>query len=148
MSPSNVGVHDKWSSASLRIFGEKLRPEQIDAMLGLKATHIHLKGQRRSPRHKAVWRESLWSLRSRLSDDHSIADHLEWLLERLEPKADAIKTLSAEYHLDFFCGFSSDSGQGGFKLDSITLERIAKLGVPLVVDLYPPGARHKASQPM
>ena len=101
MSPSNVGVHDKWSSASLRIFGEKLRPEQIDAMLGLKATHIHLKGQRRSPRHKAVWRESLWSLRSRLSDDHSIADHLEWLLERLEPKADVIKTLSANITLTF-----------------------------------------------
>jgi hypothetical protein len=37
-----------------------------------------------------------------------------------------------------FCGFSSGNGQGGFTLDSDTLTRIAKLGIPLIVDLYPP----------
>jgi len=131
--------HDRWSSASIRIFGEKLQPEEVEAALALKATRTHLKGQPRSPVQKTVWRETLWSLRSPLSPDRSVGDHLTWLLDRLEPKLDAIRALSADHRVDLFCGFSSGSGQGGFTLDPIILVRLANLGVPLVLDLYPPG---------
>jgi len=38
----------------------------------------------------------------------------------------------------FLCGFAPGSGQGGFTLDAKTLQRIAALGVPLSINLYPP----------
>ena len=142
--PMDVDDEGKWSRASVRIFGETLQPEEIEAKLGLKATRTHVKGQPRSRRYNVPWRHSLWSLESPLSDDHDMADHLKWLLDRLEPRLDVIMALSAEYRVDLFCGFSSGSGQGGFTLDSTTLARIAKLGVPLVVDLYPPGVDEEA----
>jgi hypothetical protein len=66
-----------------------------------------------------------------------------WILDRLEPRLDALRTLSAKYRVDLFGGFSSGSGQGGFTLDSTTLARIAKLGVPLIVHLYPPRVREE-----
>jgi hypothetical protein len=68
------------------------------------------------------------------------AEHLNWLLDVLEPKSSLIKTLSKDYQVDLFCGFSSASGQGGFKLDATMLRRLGDLGIPLVLDLYPPGS--------
>jgi hypothetical protein len=66
-------------------------------------------------------------------------DHLKWLLERMEPKADSIIELAERFRVEFFCGFSSGNGQGGFELDCTLLARIAKLRASLVLDLYPPG---------
>lgn len=66
-----------------------------------------------------------------------MADHVRWLLDSLEGRLDALKALSEKYRVDLFCGFSS-GGQGGFVLDSSTLARLGRLGVPLVLDLYPP----------
>jgi len=96
-----------------------------------------MKGQRHS-RGRGAWRESAWLLSSPLDKHENLADHIKWLLDRLEPKADIVKGLSAKYRVDIFCGFSSGSGQGGFTLDSKTLARLAKLGVPVGLDLYPP----------
>jgi len=67
-----------------------------------------------------------------------MVDHLKWLLDSLEPKRDVIRELSRKYRIDFFCGFASMNQQGGFTLDSVTLARLAELGVPLELDLYPP----------
>jgi hypothetical protein len=62
------------------------------------------------------------------------------LLDSIEPKLMVLRALAAQCHpILLQCGFSSESGQGGFTLDSDTLERISKLGVRLSVDLYPPG---------
>jgi hypothetical protein len=66
-------------------------------------------------------------------------DHLNWLLDALEPKWDIISRIAKQYEADFFCGFSSENGQGGCTFSVALLERLAKLGVPLALDLYPPG---------
>ncbi len=133
--------NEKWSQASVRIGGETLQPEEIGAALGLQATRTHLKGQQRSQRapiRKAVWNDSMWLLSSPLGKDRDLAEHLPWLLDALEPKFDVFKSLSEKYQIVFICGFCSAHGQGGFVLDNVTLTRLAKLGVPVLVDLYPP----------
>ena len=126
-----------WSHASLRIFGEALQPDEVGAALGIEASYVHLKGQRHG-RNGPAWRESAWLLQSPLGKEHGLDEHIKWLLERIEDKVDVVRKLCGEYRIDVFCGFSSGCGQGGFTLDSKTLERIAKLGVSLALDLYPP----------
>jgi hypothetical protein len=69
-----------------------------------------------------------------------MADHLQWLLDAIEPKADALKELSEHCKVLFFCAFASENGQGGFTLDPRTLARLAALNIPFSLDLYPPGA--------
>lgn len=130
--------HRKWSKASLRIFSEELLPDEVGAVLGLRATSVHVKGEPRSRHHKDVWRDSFWYLASPLGDERVMGDHLNWLLDSLEPRMDAVMKLSETCRIDLFCGFSSENGQGGFTLDPATLARIARLGVPLILDLYPP----------
>lgn len=128
----------KWFRASLRISGETLRPDEIDSQLGIKPTMMHLRGEPRPGKTKLVWEHSLWILESQPGDDADPVEHLTWLLNRLEPKASVIKSLSGAFQVDLFCGFSSESGQGGFTLDPVTLDRVGRLGIPLTLDLYPP----------
>jgi hypothetical protein len=98
---------------------------------------MHVKGQLRK-NGKDRWHNSLWFLESPLGENRNLNDHLAWLLDQLEPKIPVLNTLSQSHRVDLFCGFSSGSGQGGFVLDSSTLARLGRLGVPLVLDLYPP----------
>jgi len=127
-----------WSRASFRIFGDALQPKEIASALGLRATHEYLKGELFDPKSTSVRRESGWLLESPLGKRRDMVDHLNWLLDALEPKRDVIGELSRKYRVDLFCGFGSMNGQGGFTLDSVVLARLANLGVPLALDLYPP----------
>lgn len=128
----------KWFRAALRISGERLQPAEISSLLGLEPSRTRLPGEPRSSNSNLVWSHALWCLESQLSDDRDPVDHLHWLLNLLEPKAALLQDLSGKFHLDFFCGFSSANGQGGFTLDPATLQRIARLGIPFTLDLYPP----------
>jgi hypothetical protein len=62
------------------------------------------------------------------------------LLDLFEPKAQLINLIGQDYSVDFFCGFSSENGQGGAEFDRGLLGRLAHLGIPLILDLYPPEA--------
>jgi uncharacterized protein DUF4279 len=76
--------NSKWSAASFRICDGMLDLDEIEKTLGIKATQSHLAGQR--SRSNVVYRESLWSLKSPLDKAESLDKHLEWLLDRLDPK--------------------------------------------------------------
>jgi hypothetical protein len=130
-------VRDTWSQAGLRIYGDTVVPEKVGAALGLQATRTHVKGQLRK-NGKDRWGNSLWFFESPLGKNRGLNDHLAWLLDHLESKIPLLNTLSQSHRVDLFCGFSSGSGQGGFLLDTSTLARLGRLGVPLVLDLYPP----------
>jgi len=80
----------------------------------------------------------MWNIKSPLPREVNLANHLEWLLDLLEPKLELLKKLANEYRVDFFCGFISENGQGGFTLDSSSLNRLAKFGFPVHLDFYPP----------
>jgi hypothetical protein len=129
---------NKWFRASLRISGDTLRPDEIGSLLGINPTKTRLRGGPRSSNSKQVWADSLWLLQSPLGDDCEPVQHLEWLLNSLEPKAEIIKGLADRFRVEFFCGFSSENGQGGFTLNAQLLQRIARIGIAFSLDLYPP----------
>ena len=136
----------KWSRATFSVFSTSLTHQEISYRLGLQPTRTHTKGQPRGARQtdgsidlSNVWKDSAWQLTSPLGRDCILAEHINWLLDTIEPKADAINALRAECSpMRLFCGFASHGGQGGFTLDSNILGRISKLGLNLELDLYPP----------
>ncbi len=131
----------KWFRASLIISGEQPPPDQISALLGLRPTRTHTRGESRTGRSGAVWDHSVWILRSPLSDDSEPSEHIAWILDVVEPRLGVLREISKAARVKLFCGFSSDNGQGGFTLDAAMLRRLAELGVPFVLDLYPPEDR-------
>jgi hypothetical protein len=81
----------------------------------------------------------MWTLHAPLDAHLPLQEHLKWLLEVLEPKLAVVQGIVKRYDTKLFCGYSSEHQQGGCIFDAALLERLAKLGVPLVLDLYPPG---------
>jgi hypothetical protein len=130
----------RWSKAAFCIYGDTLQPDEISRDLGLQATNSGLKGERQSkyPKTRQL-RTSMWILGSPLDDHLPLQDHLGWLLDALESKLDVVRGTATRYDARLFCGYSSEHGQGGCTFDIALLERLARLGVPLVLDLYPPG---------
>ena len=130
----------KWYKACFRIFGDTLQPDAVGRALGLEPTSSGLKGETLgSSRLKKPLSSSVWILQSPLDKRIPLEDHLNWLLDALEAKRDIVCRISKQYETDFFCGFSSENGQGGCTFSAVLLERLSNLGVPLVLDLYPPG---------
>ena len=130
--------NEKWSTASFRIAGDELRPDQITATLSLEPTQSGVKGERFSARHSAVRRTSFWLLKCPLSNSLPLTEHLEWLLDLFEPKIGLINSIAEGSKIMLLCGFSSGNGQGGFTLDAQLLQRIASIGIAFSLDLYPP----------
>jgi hypothetical protein len=130
----------RWSKAAFCIYGDTLQPDEIDKDLGLQATNSGLKGERQSkyPRARQL-RTSIWILDCPLDEHLALQDHHKWLLDALEPKLDVVRGIAKRYDARLICGYSSEHGQGGCTFDVALLERLAKLGIPLVLNLYPPG---------
>jgi hypothetical protein len=149
--PSSSRNDEKWWRAGFSIFSVILSPKQISDRLGLEPSRIHEKGQPRGARRKdrsispsVVWKDYAWHLNCPLKRDHDLREHIIWLLDVLEPRAEILRSLVPDCTLiRFFCGFSSTNGQGGFGLDPVTLGRISRLGFNLIFDLYPPSNADK-----
>jgi hypothetical protein len=132
----------KWCRATFRIFSEALTSGEITVRLGVSPTGAYEAGDpvsSRSPDH--IRREAGWFLESGIDDTEPMHRHLAALLTRLEPAIDRLRELAPECRLmDFFCGFSSSTGQGGFELEPELLERLTRIpGQGLKLDLYSPG---------
>lgn len=135
-----AGEHNTWSKAALLIYSETLTPEMIGARLQLAASETFRKGESKSSRVQIPRKVHQWNLYSPLEDEVDLTEHVQWLLDALEPKLDALQALFASCEVKFYFGFSSDHGQGGFTLNPPTLARLAKLGIPFSLSLYPPDA--------
>ena len=129
----------KWTLASLSISGDSLQPDNITLSLGLTPTRTGVKGERSSSRNSVARRTSFWIFTCPLSDSLPLAEHLAWLLDQLEPKVDLVRSIAEDWRVTIFCGFSSENGQGAATFDPRLLQRLANLGIPFVLDLYPPG---------
>jgi uncharacterized protein DUF4279 len=151
LEPSSDG---EWWRASFSIFSVALTHQEISERIGLQPTRTRAKGDPRGARRmdgsvitSIVWHDSAWHLVCPLKSDKSLDQHIRWLLDTIEPRLPAINAISNECTLiRFFCGFSSEHGQGGFTLDAETLRRISKVGVKLDLDLYPPGHDEEPSE--
>jgi len=61
------------------------------------------------------------------------------VLKALRPHATALQR-SAQLNLaELIIGFSSNNGQGGFTLAPSVIAELARLGLGMNIDLYPPG---------
>jgi hypothetical protein len=133
--------------ASFRLIGERLDPEVVTQEIGLTPSRVHRKDEARPRRPGrpplAPWRGGIWILESTdadEADERSIEDHVTHLLDRLEPRAEAIRRLCAAQDLraDFYCGYFMHQSNSGFAFGAATLARIATLDATLGFDIYGP----------
>ena len=136
-------VYDR-AYASVRFCGDSLDPLAVTLALRLPADHVHRDGEPRLARTRkgrvveyAPYRGGMWSMSSqRWVNSPRLAVHLEWLLDQLEPKADAIASLRrGGVDVDFYC-FSSGSTPQPPLLPRVIRDRAAALGIRIDIEHY------------
>jgi hypothetical protein len=132
------------SKASFRLASEMLDPDEVSRITGLTPTLAYRKGDRRQlddGREASPYRIGMWSLDSAggVPDTAPLDEHLNWLLDCLEPAAAALAPLmGGGTQADFFCGYFMSEWNAGWTLAPTTLQRIGTLGAELGVDIYGP----------
>jgi Domain of unknown function (DUF4279) len=123
--------------ASFRVMGAALDPEKVTRITGLAPDEAHRRGDPK--RRGNPWREGLWTVSSSLPDGgNHLEDHLRWLLDRLEPKAPALRRMYAEEDLraDFWCFYSMGQANSSLGITPSTLAGIAAIEAELCLDVY------------
>ncbi|MFG1644416.1 DUF4279 domain-containing protein [Amycolatopsis sp. NPDC049252] len=126
-----------WTGATFRLAGDHGgSAAAVTRLLGLKPSHEFEAGDRVGRRSGAVRRGSLWLLSSDLPPGGELADHLHRLLDRLEPKADALWQLTGQgYVADWFCLAASHATEHAIELDRPLLRRLLAIPGDLLLDV-------------
>ena len=114
-------------SATLRIHGVGLPLDEITRQIGVPPTHQHRQGER--PRSGSrPYRNDAWHLTAPVAEERELTEHLRELWKIVKPRAGYLIALGAE--LDIFCGYRSNNGAAGFKVEPDALEIFTILEVP------------------
>jgi hypothetical protein len=143
----NTDYYDEYPTCSrtyarLLIYHDDLNPDQITGLLDIQPTYSQVTG-------KTITRPSgkrftppigLWSLSTEGEvDSRDVRRHLDWILDRLAGKDEALKRLQAEGHrMQVSCYWVSAEGQGGPTLSPAIMRRLGELEVELWFDFYGP----------
>jgi len=129
--------------ATLLIYPEEIDPPVVTHHLGIEPSHWQRKGEaierdgRRLPRVAIL---NLWSLTSEGQiDSRDSRRHIDWLLDQLDPKAEAVGILQEMgCQMAIFCYWLSQSGQGGPTIPASQMKRLGELNIELWFDFYGP----------
>ncbi len=102
-----------YSSAGIRIIGQKLELEDISRELGLVPSHVHRAGE--LDKFGEPYTQDMWLLESPLGKRSELDSHLKWLVQQLEPGFGYLKTIKSQSKIDVFCGYTGID-DGGLSL--------------------------------
>lgn len=128
----------KATRSALRIFSETDDPEELNDLLGIRATRWRpqTSNAARINEKRTGQRRSIWSWESETAASASPAEHVSSLVSVLEEHRDAVATISSRGdQIDIVLSSCADNGQGGMALRPDLLYRIAKLKVGISIDL-------------
>ena len=121
--------------ASLRIFSDSVHPDQISEALAIEPTlsrPIDPSSKYRRRREHHYWD---WESRSAEQSTDNLA-HVNAVLDSLQGKDPALEHLRELGCAIDICCYWVSSGQGGPSLHLLTLEKLARLKLPIWWDIY------------
>ena len=141
ISDQSVG-EGKWHSVGITIRAERLTAEEISSRLRAIPTSVARRGERISPNNpQSTLREvEIWSLRFRNPELRSFEHDFQRLLEFVSARESQFRDIASDCEVSVRCAFASENGQSGFVIDSKHLNTLARSGLDLWVDLFPPMA--------
>ena len=127
----------KWYRASLRLMGDSLPIDEIEAKIEIKSSSSIRKDELFKNEQLST---NIWCAEYLTEDDVPLETQIELWMEKLEPKKAILKEILSVPNVEgeLFLGFSSENGQGGAYFTPELLRRVADLGLALSLDLYPP----------
>lgn len=133
-----VGGQVDESTATLRILGDDLDPDEVTELLKFPPTVARRKGDVRigkmtKKEYKAGTGQ--WHLESPRGDGN-LDEHIRWILQALCPDQDVWDSISARYNLDLFCGLFLGDWNRGTGVSAGLLSELGRRGIELSLDIY------------
>ena len=132
-----MSANEKRLSVALRVHSQLLTAAEISHLLQASPSRSYEKGIRYSPRneHSGLREEAIWILESSCSAHLSLSDHLTALLNFLESRRELLVSMHGKCQIDVFCGYMTESGQGGF-VRPVSCYHLPTFPINVLVDLY------------
>ena len=128
-----------YTTASLRVWGDDLVPEEISHLLGASSTMSERKGDTRVGRATGklrVAKAGLWRLSAPERRDGDLDRQIEELFAELTSDAAVWRNLASRYGIDVFCGVFMKAGNDGLVFEPATLRLLGERGARLNLDIY------------
>jgi hypothetical protein len=121
-------------SATLRVFGQDVPFDELEARLGVSASFSRRKGDRRKPT-SVPCKEDAWFYESPLPESMPLEDHIGFLWSVVRPHVEYLKGLKSTHQVDVFCGYRSNCDLAGFEVSSESLALFLALEIPFGVSV-------------
>jgi Domain of unknown function (DUF4279) len=127
----------KQTYVTLRIYPESLDPAEVTKRLRIEPTDWQRRGESRKPGGRPAKLHGWFLSSDGEVESRDVRLHLDWLLSRIAPQADAILGLQRDgCHMDVSCYWVSTSGHGGPSVRPAQMGELARLGLELWFDVY------------
>ena len=124
------------ASATLRVFGDALEPNEVTRLLGPAPTASYRAGDAVSPRLTARRKMGMWCLDSSLSRTAPLSSHVIELLARLPSDPTIWSEIQRRFSADVYCGVDVKVPNSGMGLTSEAIEALAVRRLSIEFDLY------------
>ena len=121
---------------SLRVFGDRLEPEEVSALLGCEATSSHRKGDKVSAANLSLIEPTgAWILESPIDERSDIEDHVEALLAAVTSDGDEWASLTSRFSASILCRIAFDGRDGAFELSPRLAHSLAERGLVIAFEV-------------
>jgi hypothetical protein len=117
------------------VYGEELDPDAVTAAIGHAPTSSHRRGERRGPR-SPPYKGGAWFLEARGRAPRQVEELVADVLDHLPRDEGVMQRLRDAYDVQLRIALHLGGFNEGFNLSPMIVERIAKLGVPMLFDIY------------
>lgn len=129
------------SYVTLTLLGSNGTADHVTTRLGIAPTSCVESGEPVRPRASKLAENSIWRLGSDTQGESvELEDALCRLLDKIEPKADALRQLEDEgYYVSWRCVVATHDLEHDIELEFATLRRLVALPGRLLLDVYDDG---------
>ena len=122
-------------TASLRLFGTALEPDEITNVLGAHPSLAYRAGDPIGGRSPGVRKTGAWILRSN-TDDPDLTRAIRMLLSRVSGDLSVWRQLAERYEVSVFCGVWLESDNAEVLFSPLVLRELSDRGLELDLDMY------------
>lgn len=142
---SEFVVTGSYIEADVRVYlivgSDLLEPDVITALIGIKPTRTHKKGEPRTSKSTLLYQTNLWIFEPQQDVPDELERKLSFLLAQLKNVATNISSLSEQcdiYINVIYTGYQEQ--MGGWQLDRKTMSQILSLGADVDLTIYARGS--------
>jgi hypothetical protein len=117
------------------VYGEELDPDRVTALLGCPPTSSHRRGEQRGPRNPPFMKGA-WLLAVRGRAPRQVEELTVELMDRLPRDEKMLQRVRDVYEVQLRIALHLGGFNEGFELSPGVVEKIAKLRVPVLFDIY------------